>query len=67
MAVCLCSEAGFETATAPPPPVSDEERLDRAKVIGAIQRSAKAYYVVYETRPSAMQESCELLQRVLCL
>lgn len=27
------SEAGFETATAPPPPVDDEERLHRAKVV----------------------------------
>ena len=27
------SEAGFETATAPPPPVDDEERLNRAKVV----------------------------------
>ncbi len=28
-----CSEVGFETATAPPPPVNDGERLKRAKVI----------------------------------
>ncbi len=27
------SEVGFETATAPPPPVNDGERLKRAKVI----------------------------------
>ena len=41
------SEVGFETATAPPPPVDDGERLRRAKVIARIPT-----YVLHAQQPA---------------
>ncbi len=42
------SEVGFETATAPPPPVDDGERLKRAKVIAQIE----SQYVLHALQAS---------------
>ena len=43
----VCSETGFETAEAPPPPVSDHSKLLRAKVVRETVSAEKPHTPAY--------------------